>query len=411
VLLNGGTTYRGDVTFDGYARQIGDASVAENSVIDAELLDMDGITGNTVWDINAQLTIHADQIDTANNVFNGTIDVAGALINRITINLPDDAPWTMAGTLNLSGNILFFVERLGGSPVRITGDVTTSGNLMITSDATFADTSSVDFASSTTTLRMIGRSRVELGATFTGDGTLENGIGGSMSLAAGLSTGQVGVGNSGRLRLGGTVGVVSVDHFENAAGATLFVDVGRNTIGTDSDVLTTSAGAATLAGLLQPNIVNIGGAFEAPEIGDSFTVLTAVGGVSGTFDEVLDSLLGGRVYEWNAIYNPASVIIEIAAIAGLPGDYNNNGIVDAPDYSIWLDTLGSMTDLRADGSFNGVIDQADFDFWAANFGDTAGSGSENAAVPEPRSPIMLLAFAITYWKCRRRVAASEVMLR
>ena len=29
----------------------------------------------------------------------------------------------------------------------------------------------------------------------------------------------------------------------------------------------------------------------------------------------------------------------------VPGDYNDNGIVDAADYTIWRDTLGSTTDL------------------------------------------------------------------
>ena len=33
----------------------------------------------------------------------------------------------------------------------------------------------------------------------------------------------------------------------------------------------------------------------------------------------------------------------------LPGDYNFDGIVDAADYTVWVDTKGSTTDLRADG--------------------------------------------------------------
>jgi hypothetical protein len=49
------------------------------------------------------------------------------------------------------------------------------------------------------------------------------------------------------------------------------------------------------------------------------------------------------------------------------GDYNGSGSVNAADYPVWRDTLGSTTDLRADGNANGVIDANDFNVWAANF--------------------------------------------
>ena len=59
------------------------------------------------------------------------------------------------------------------------------------------------------------------------------------------------------------------------------------------------------------------------------------------------------------------------------GDYNGNGIVDAADYTIWRDTLGSTTDLCANGDNTGasagVIDQADYTFWKSKFGATSGS--------------------------------------
>jgi hypothetical protein len=77
------------------------------------------------------------------------------------------------------------------------------------------------------------------------------------------------------------------------------------------------------------------------------------------------------------------------------GDYNGNGNVDAADYTVWRDTLGSTTDLRADGynaaSSAGVIDQFDFDFWKSNFGRRAGSGAgESSVVPEPTTVALLV---------------------
>ncbi len=78
--------------------------------------------------------------------------------------------------------------------------------------------------------------------------------------------------------------------------------------------------------------------------------------------------------------------ITILKFSTLPGDYNFNGTVDAADYTVWRDTLGSTTDLRANGDNTGasagVTDQADYDIWKAHFGETVpapGAGSGAAA--------------------------------
>jgi Type I phosphodiesterase / nucleotide pyrophosphatase len=55
----------------------------------------------------------------------------------------------------------------------------------------------------------------------------------------------------------------------------------------------------------------------------------------------------------------------------LAGDYNHDGKVDAADYTVWRDTKGSKTDLRADGNGDGTVDQDDYDVWKANFNATA----------------------------------------
>lgn len=49
------------------------------------------------------------------------------------------------------------------------------------------------------------------------------------------------------------------------------------------------------------------------------------------------------------------------------GDFNLDGIVDAADYTLWRDTLGSKTDLRADANEDGEVDQADYALWKSNF--------------------------------------------
>jgi hypothetical protein len=71
--------------------------------------------------------------------------------------------------------------------------------------------------------------------------------------------------------------------------------------------------------------------------------------------------------------------IEQAPGPALPGDYNENGTVDAADYVVWRNGLGS------------TYSHLDYQVWRANFGNTAGSGSGGgtAAVPEPAALAML----------------------
>src|SRR4051812_30948724 len=56
------------------------------------------------------------------------------------------------------------------------------------------------------------------------------------------------------------------------------------------------------------------------------------------------------------------------------GDYNENTVVDAADYVLWRDTLGSSSDLRADGNANNAIDQGDYDYWRSHFGNVVRGG-------------------------------------
>ena len=72
------------------------------------------------------------------------------------------------------------------------------------------------------------------------------------------------------------------------------------------------------------------------------------------------------------IYPDVLPDFQFSNAAGPLGDYNHNGTVDAADYTIWRDTLGSTTDLRANGNNDppstDLIDQADYDTWKNAFG-------------------------------------------
>jgi hypothetical protein len=82
---------------------------------------------------------------------------------------------------------------------------------------------------------------------------------------------------------------------------------------------------------------------------------------------------------------------------GLPGDYNNNGVVDAADYVVWRKHEGTTTVLPND-PFGGVIGANQYSLWRANFGAVPGAGaggnSLSGTVPEPATLSVLLCIGL-----------------
>jgi hypothetical protein len=87
---------------------------------------------------------------------------------------------------------------------------------------------------------------------------------------------------------------------------------------------------------------------------------------------------------------------EFAVVVPVPGDYNNNGTVDAADYVLWRKGGPLANEVDTPGTVN----EADYTEWRARFGNTSGSGlassfafppsAPNAAVPEPASLILVV---------------------
>jgi hypothetical protein len=100
-----------------------------------------------------------------------------------------------------------------------------------------------------------------------------------------------------------------------------------------------------------------------------------------------DVTIAGQMYHLNLGKGTTSYSLVIHT-----GDYNGDGVVDANDYTLWRDKLGSTSDLRADGNGDGMIDDADYGVWQSSFGATyaSGAGAASAAVPEPATLLMLL---------------------
>jgi hypothetical protein len=86
--------------------------------------------------------------------------------------------------------------------------------------------------------------------------------------------------------------------------------------------------------------------------------------------------------------------------AGITGDYNDNGVVDAADYVAWRDNLGQSVTLPND-STPGTVTDEDYTAWRANFGAGGISLEGTAAAPEPSS--LLLAAGAAAAPFRRRL--------
>jgi hypothetical protein len=98
------------------------------------------------------------------------------------------------------------------------------------------------------------------------------------------------------------------------------------------------------------------------------------------------------------------------AISSPAGDYNNDGTVNAADYTVWRNTLGQSVAIGtgADGTGpggapDGMVTQLDYDFWKANYGPPQGVAGAHAAqhlgtsVPEPAGLVLVAIGA--FWSC------------
>jgi CHRD domain len=128
--------------------------------------------------------------------------------------------------------------------------------------------------------------------------------------------------------------------------------------------------------------------------------------VSNSLNELVAGLNGREAY-----LNISTTVFPNGEIRGflvyLPGDYNNDGIVDLTDYGLWRDTFGQTGEgLDADGNNSSDIDAADYTIWRDNLGrnrlDPMPGSSRGAAVPEPTTLALLAPAGAAGLLIRRR---------
>jgi rhamnogalacturonan endolyase len=93
---------------------------------------------------------------------------------------------------------------------------------------------------------------------------------------------------------------------------------------------------------------------------------------------------------------PTPQIYTVQFAPGLAGDYNSDNVVDSADYTVWRDTLGSTSDLRADGDGDRAVGPGDYDVWKQNFGAIASGKGGAAASQFARSELSEVETAVFY---------------
>jgi autotransporter-associated beta strand protein len=282
--------------------------------------------------------------------------------------------------VNLNGALRTIATREGGAAIEgiMSGEISGTGGLQKNSPGAVAFTAANTYDGGTTVnegklyINNTTGSGVGVGdVTVNSTGTLAGS--GFIGTLADIS--NVNVLTGGHLAPGNGLGQLSeVGNASLASGSFFDAELGGNAPGTFDRFAV--AGAVNLSGTLTVTLANS----FTPTTGNSFELIAATGGVTGTFENVSLPTLPGII--WQVVYNPNSVVLATLG-DGIPGDYNNNGAVDAADYILWRNGSPIANEVATPGS----ITQEDYDAWRARYGNFSGSGS---AVPEPSVAIILM---------------------
>jgi hypothetical protein len=129
-----------------------------------------------------------------------------------------------------------------------------------------------------------------------------------------------------------------------------------------------------------------------------FETITGKSTVGNTYTGAVTGRIGA-VSRVSLLQQQATEVTD--AVPGVPGDYNNDGVVDSADYTVWRDQLGSLASLPNDNT-PGVA-QDDYDRWTTQFGTASDSLTLAASsVAEPSSTSLLI-IGTVFLGCRQFV--------
>ena len=239
-----------------------------------------------------------------------------------------------------------------------------------------------------------GSLRVEDGGVVTATGGVTNRFPGTVR-GDGTIIGNVT--NEGVVAPGKSTGTLHVTgNFDHFLSATLQIELASPASFDKLDVTgNVNLGGDFFGGTLQVALID----GFVPHGIQSFDILDWGGSLGGSFVSIQLPTLGGSL-TWDTSQLYTTGVLSVTGPANPAGDFNDDGQVDAADYVVWRNEIGTP---------------AGYDMWRANFGAAAiGSGtnagpasSADAAVPEPGS-LVLAAVLLGSVMMVRRVAKAMI---
>ncbi|MGL4512899.1 MAG: hypothetical protein ACRCT8_07385 [Lacipirellulaceae bacterium] len=128
--------------------------------------------------------------------------------------------------------------------------------------------------------------------------------------------------------------------------------------------------------------LNPGAGTETPAFQVDLMVLDVATGVTTNVNNIDESV---SLFFGDSFGDVADFFF-LAAAPSNPGDFNDDGLVNSADYTVWRDNLnGSSAALNGNGTGAATVVQADYDLWVANYNTGPGSAT---AIPEPAALVL-----------------------